>query len=598
MPSLKLPKLFRPSDAAPSLKERTASLKTELHTLAARPTMPAPLPAPGSPEAIAAWDKARREFDRLTNLSEAEYAALRIGGSFTLWTTESVKAAQRGDFTWFTPREMPAARAATAAELADLLVITARRDLQFAEAQRRTALRELYALAHPEGEDQDAEPQVDYTHVLIAEHRAAYAAWVPHLNAISKAKGGSDEFRAAEEAGEAVQIAEQNAFGELIDIRPSTLGGLVALAGYVPEAVRLNGISDADNDAVHALRSICNGILKLTESGKIAARTEADPTDWDAPPPGFMAYPERAPMSFLNIRHGLKLELERLHGIATAEFQRRVQSYRQSATEEAAHRYEALTRAQLFLTPLTAAIDMESDGARALAALDCPAEADPILAAIAASQRAEAEMEATEAAFGGRQMTDAEQAREDAAEQDQKDTRATVWATVPTTPQGRAALARYVVFQAELTFGPGWRAKMEQEFCGDAVLALIAAIDAETPAQASAALDLSDASINKLARLLDHLQSLAFIAGTAVNAPMAWDGKRESLNSIGRLLEAQHVHLDELAERVVAEISARTPSDNFDRDDRLSALVKRQMEVAAAIEDPAVMAEITKAWGG
>lgn len=79
---------------------------------------------------------------------------------------------------------------------------------------------------------------------------------------------------------------------------------------------------------------------------------------------------------------------------------------------------------------------------------------------------------------------------------------------------------------------------------------------------------------------------------------MAWDGKRESLNSIGRLLEAQHVHLDELAERVVAEISARTPSDNFDRDDRLSALVKRQMEVAAAIEDPAVMAEITKAWGG
>ncbi len=66
-------------------------------------------------------------------------------------------------------------------------------------------------------------------------------------------------------------------------------------------------------------------------------------------------------------------------------------------------------------------------------------------------------------------MTDAEQAREDAAERGQKDTRAAVWATVPTTAEGRAALAQYVAFQAERTFGPDWRAKMEQEFCGDAL---------------------------------------------------------------------------------------------------------------------------------
>ncbi|XYD12600.1 hypothetical protein R1A27_34520 (plasmid) [Methylobacterium sp. NMS12] len=600
MPSLKLPKLFRSTEAASSLKERAASLKTELHTLAARPNLPSPLPAPGSDEAITAWEKARSEFDRLTNLSSAEYAALRIGDTGTLWTTGWVKAIQRGDFTRFTPREMAAARGATAAELADLLVITTRRDLRFAEAQRRTAVRELYALAYPEGEDPASEPdpEGDYAHVLIAEHRAAYAAWVPHLDAISKAKGGSDEFRAAEEAGAAVQSAEQDAFGELIDVQPTTLGGLIALAGYVPEAIRLNGISDADNDAVHALHSICNGIIKLTESGKIAALTEADPTDWGAPPPGFMAYPERDPMSFVNIRHGLRLELERLHGIATTEFQRRAQSYRQNATEEAARHHEAVLRAQLFLAPLTAAVDSESGRTCALTALDRPAEADPILAAITASRRAEAEMGATEAAFGGRRMTDAEQAREDAAERDQKDTRAAVWSTVPTTAEGRAALARYVAFQLKLTFGPDWRAKMEQEFCGDAVLALIAAIGAETVSPASATLDLRDASIVQLARLLDHMQSLAFIASTAVNAPMAWDGKRQNLNSIGRLLEAVHVYLDELAERVVVEISARVPTDNIDRDDRLSALVKRQMEVAAAVEDPAIMAEITKAWGG
>ncbi|WP_182179264.1 hypothetical protein [Methylobacterium radiotolerans] len=131
------------------------------------------------------------------------------------------------------------------------------------------------------------------------------------------------------------------------------------------------------------------------------------------------------------------------------------------------------------LLALTAAIDSESAGSCAPAALDRPSDTDPILAAIAASRHAETEMEATEAAFGGRRMTDAEQAREDAAERDQKDTRAAVWATVPTTAKGRAALAQYAAFQAERTFGPDWRAKIEQEFCGDALLALIAAIEAE-----------------------------------------------------------------------------------------------------------------------
>ncbi|MCJ2139485.1 hypothetical protein [Methylobacterium sp. E-066] len=47
-----------------------------------------------------------------------------------------------------------------------------------------------------------------------------------------------------------------------------------------------------------------------------------EPTDWNSPPPGFMAYPEREPMSFLNIPEGLRLELERLRNIAEIEFER------------------------------------------------------------------------------------------------------------------------------------------------------------------------------------------------------------------------------------------------------------------------------------
>ena len=264
MSPLKLSNPFRRADAAPSLKRRAAALKSDLLNLTARPAMPNPPPAPDSLEALEAWAKARSEFDRLTALSEAEYAALRIGDTGILWTTEWVKAAQRGDFTRFLPRQIEAARSYSPADLADLLVITTRRDLQFAEAQRRTAVRELYALAYPDGEDPapESDPQGDYAHVIIAEHRAAYAAWKPLGDAWNEAIG-RETMEATQRAQEEPNRIQAEAFGELIDTTPSTPAGLVALAGYLPEAVRLNNVVSPDEEAQRALRSMCNGVLKL-----------------------------------------------------------------------------------------------------------------------------------------------------------------------------------------------------------------------------------------------------------------------------------------------------------------------------------------------
>lgn len=269
MPSPKLSPTPKPTKT-PNLKSRAAGLKAGLLRLTARPTIPSPLPAPGSAESVAAYEAARSEFDRLTSISEAEYAALRIGDSFTLWTTSGVEAAQRGDFSRFTMREMGAVRSKTPAELADLLVITVRRDLQFAEAQRQTGLRTLYALAYPNGEDEapDLDPEGDYAHVIIAEHRAAYAAFKPLNDAWNNAKG-REAFDAAERALEEPHRVHAEAYGNLIDTQPSTLAGLVALAGYVPETVRVNNEDDADSDAARALRGICNSVLKLAESGQI-----------------------------------------------------------------------------------------------------------------------------------------------------------------------------------------------------------------------------------------------------------------------------------------------------------------------------------------
>ncbi|SDO18363.1 hypothetical protein SAMN05216360_11614 [Methylobacterium phyllostachyos] len=265
MPSLKLSNPFRRAEAGSSLKRRAAALKSDLLNLTVRTAAPNPLPAPGSDEAIAAWDKARSEFDRLTCLAEGEHAALRIGDSFTLWTTEWVKAAQRSDFTRFTVREMPAARAKTAAELADLLVITTRRDLRFAEAQRQTAIRELYALAYPDGEDPEPlpEPDGDYAHVIIAEHRAAYAAWKPLGDAYNDCVEGSDACAMAQKAEAEPYRIQAEAFEELVDTRATTVGGLVALAGYLPGAVFDANCVEVEEDARRALRSMCNGVLKL-----------------------------------------------------------------------------------------------------------------------------------------------------------------------------------------------------------------------------------------------------------------------------------------------------------------------------------------------
>ncbi|UIN35126.1 hypothetical protein [Methylobacterium oryzae] len=139
---------------------------------------------------------------------------------------------------------------------------------------------------------------------------------------------------------------------------------------------------------------------------------------------------------------------------------------------------EPTSNGHAFVALLNACLDLADAGT--IGASDAATKPDPILAAIATSESAEAAMTAFAASVAGRRMADAERTQEDAIERDQRDTRAAVWAIVPSTAEGRAALARYVASQAELTFGPDWQAKARQEFSGDAFLALLAAVEAET----------------------------------------------------------------------------------------------------------------------
>ncbi|MCJ2101848.1 hypothetical protein [Methylobacterium sp. E-046] len=90
-----------------------------------------------------------------------------------------------------------------------------------------------------------------------------------------------------------------------------------------------------------------------------AAEAAAEAVDWDSPPPGFMAYPEREPMSFINIPEGLRLELERLHDIADDEFERRAKAAEQRTREALRTGFENRLRRQLRLDEIQAALSPE-----------------------------------------------------------------------------------------------------------------------------------------------------------------------------------------------------------------------------------------------
>lgn len=76
------------------------------------------------------------------------------------------------------------------------------------------------------------------------------------------------------------------------------------------------------NDDARLTRVVLREIAAL--SNTTALTPPADPTDWHAPPPGFMAYPADDPQGFVIVHEGLRLELERLHRIALAEYARKV----------------------------------------------------------------------------------------------------------------------------------------------------------------------------------------------------------------------------------------------------------------------------------
>ncbi|WCS24460.1 hypothetical protein LOK46_25550 [Methylobacterium sp. NMS14P] len=114
----------------------------------------------------------------------------------------------------------------------------------------------------------------------------------------------------------ALSDAHDTAYRELQTVRPTTPAGFRALAECW--AIALNGergdepgmtVGDHAADSLIAGAGVC---------------VPVEVVDWYDPPPGFMASPAIEPVGFARIPDAISLELERLRGIAMAEFNRRV----------------------------------------------------------------------------------------------------------------------------------------------------------------------------------------------------------------------------------------------------------------------------------
>lgn len=162
------------------------------------------------------------------------------------------------------------------------------------------------------------------------EIMAAWDGWCAAKATVGMQHDQSELDAEAEAAGDATsaiahRIAElpaRTAAGFRVKIR--------ALAHYNVSFFRntLPELPDPDQALSHS--------LWLDVQGE--ERPASEPVDWHNPPPGFMASPAIKPFGFARIPDAIGLELDRLHGIAVAEFKRRGGPEKSEAEQSALRR--------------------------------------------------------------------------------------------------------------------------------------------------------------------------------------------------------------------------------------------------------------------
>jgi hypothetical protein len=296
-------------------------------------------------------------------------------------------------------------------------------------------------------------------------------------------------------------------------------------------------------------------------SSSTALTPPADPTDWHAPPPGFMAFPADDPQGFVIVREGLRLELERLHRIALAEYARKVGPDATEATR-------ARVRRELRLNILAPTPSREEEPTAA-----------PALDTLSAQILA---LWPVWAAHTGDDGTDEQTAAYEAMQQRRFDLLDTVDA-LPATPENIHPKALALAW---LHYVNEWRrGQKRSKYCIDERLAIdihMAALAQDQPQTISARqpepslagmVDFASASLDELQALHDIADLVGGVAyATVWTARCKARGHGDNPNAAGRLMQWLGDALTDVETAANNEARRRIPENDADRETRLEML--------------------------
>ena len=375
--------------------------------------------------------------------------------------------------------------------------------------------------------------------------------------------------RTGVEAAEEASAEACRALGEIED-RIAELPA-ASLAG-----LRLKARVAQRNDDVAWPDELGTGLVR----DLLAFTNPANAVDWHNPPPGFMAAPAIKPFSFTQVHNGIAMELDRLRGIAWAEFHRRAASLREGASQDEVREHRAKIHADLFLPALTAAVDRGSTEAQVLAALGRPTGPDPVLALIEAHRDAYAKWRPLADVQGDTAVGTPEHAASAAEEGPSRaeiDAYNALFSARPTTLHGTLALAEYLqsaVREAQIEPKPddGERAL---SVVVDALRTVMATREERSRRETSLVgmLNLASATMTELRDIQDIAEHVGAVAYAYTYGPRCGTrgGRYGAIepNDIGKLMHWLGDALTEIESAVDKEVACRVPGNSADRETRL-----------------------------
>ena len=250
------------------------------------------------------------------------------------------------------------------------------------------------------------------------------------------------------------------------------------------------------------------------------------------------------------------------------------------------------------------------------------AEADPILAAIAASKAATAAFDAFEAELERYGKTSGWAAREGYLSDTDLRAQKAVWQTVPTTPAGRRALVEFARTQVQRRTNPNGDVDDSAWLLGrilDAFTAMVADPSEAWPAQAPVAhppkavkadddaharlsaeqIDLTALDVFQLSGLFEAYQVARFSWEGVEQRPYSYErgtDRLRHLTELGKVARFEEERASWIMHRLEQEIVSRKPEDNEQRDEILIVRTQQEFRCNMRIHDNALLHDITQAW--